>query len=103
MRVQLGGLRSVVLDAPVRPDVDQWSPTARSTQAAPGFHAVAEAHAVEDIDARLAAIRAKFDAQPWETQDPSTEAPLVLTGKDAMHVLHSAMHLPDLSRRSTSS
>ncbi len=96
LRVQPGGLRSVVLDAPARPDVDQWSPASWSTRAAAGFNAIADAYAVEDVDGRLTAIRAKFDADPYETVDPYTGAPLVLTGKDAIHVLHSGMYLPDL-------
>lgn len=96
MRVQPGGLRSVVLDAPVRPDVDQWSLASWSTRAEAGFNAIAEAFEVDDIDATLAAIRAKFDADPYLTTDPYTGASLVLTGKDAIHVLHSGMYLPDL-------
>ncbi len=94
MRVQRGGLRSVVLDAPALPDAD-LSPAAFSLEAERGFHAIAEAYGVDDIDARLTGIRAKFDADPYETADPYTGAPLVLTGKDAVHILHSAMFLPD--------
>lgn len=40
-------------------------------------------YGVADIDARLTAIREKFDANPYVTSDPYTAAPLVLTGKDA--------------------
>jgi pimeloyl-ACP methyl ester carboxylesterase len=95
MRVQRGGLRSVVLDAPVRPDVDQYSLAAWGPSAERGFNAIADTYGVDDIDTRLAGLRAKFDSDPYETADPYTGAPLVLTGKDAMHVLHSGMYLPD--------
>lgn len=95
MRVQRGGLRSVVLDAPVLPYADQWSLAAWAAAAEPGFGAIAAEYGVADIDARLTAIREKFDANPYQTSDPYTTAPLVLTGKDAMHVLHSGMYLPD--------
>lgn len=95
MRVQRGGLRSVVLDAPVLPYADQWSLAAWAAAAEPGFGAIAAAYEVADIDARLTALREKFDTDPYMTTDPYTGASLVLTGKDAMHVLHSAMYLPD--------
>ena len=36
-----------------------------------------------------------FDADPYQTADPYTGAPLVLTGNDAIHILHRGMFLPD--------
>ncbi len=96
LRVQRGGLRSVVLDSPDLPYADQYSPKFFSTSAESGFTAIADEYGIADITGRLTAIRHKFDDTPYETSDPYTSADLVLTGKDAIHILHSGMFLPDL-------
>lgn len=89
-------LRAVVLDSPVRPDVDAYSLAHWANVTERGFTAIAAAYGIDDLEARLAALIAKFNNAPYAAVDPYTSAQLLLTGEDVVHVLHSGMYLPDL-------
>lgn len=95
LRQEPSRLRSVVLDAAAVPYEDTSSLPSWAARARRGFEAIASAHEVNNLEGRLAGVIEKFNDAPYVTSDPYTGAALTLTGEDAMHVLHSAMYLPD--------
>jgi pimeloyl-ACP methyl ester carboxylesterase len=94
LRQDHAALRSVVLDAAVPPyeDIDSLASTAESAKR--GFEAIAAAHGVADLESRLEALVAKFDADPYAPTGTLAEG-LTLTGTDVPFVLLNGMYVTD--------
>ena len=87
-------LRSVAMDAPVVPFEDSSSLASWAAKWEQGAEAIAAFYGVVDLESRLEAVVARFDAEPYAPMGTAGHG-LVFTGEDAVHALHSALYLAD--------
>ena len=82
------------MDAPVVPFEDSSSLAEFGGEVEQGAEAIAAFYGVVDLESRLEAVVARFDAEPYAPMGTAGHG-LVFTGEDAVHALHSALYLAD--------